>query len=311
MNKKLYFIDSESKDNYSHKNPIKFLTGSLESGLCDYSNAYVLVTRNIAVAGAGNNTKVAFKNCARFRKYRTEINDTFINVAEHINIAMTMYNLIEYSDNYSDTSESLWQFEKDEREGNDDLTVDNRHIPNNSSSFKYKSSLFTKINGVKNRIGEKIAVPLKYLSYFWRSLEMSLINCKAELSLTWNLNCVLCTLAGASTFTITNVKLYVPIITLSTEGNVKLSKLLNEGFKRPAYWNACKVIAEKSYNENYTIRESIDSSCQGINRLFVLAYKDGANRVTVNSYRRYFLPKVEIKNHSIEIDGRNFLIKKN
>ena len=114
--KKWYVIDSESKGNYSHENPIKFLTSSLESSLCDYSDAYVLVTGNIVVVGADDNTKVAFKNCAPFRKCRTEINETFIDEAEHINIAMPMYNLIEYSDNYSDTSGSLWQFKRDEIE---------------------------------------------------------------------------------------------------------------------------------------------------------------------------------------------------
>ena len=114
-----------------------------------------MVTGNIVVVGADDNTKVAFKNCAPFRKCRTEINETFIDEAEHINIAMPMYNLIEYSDNYPYTSGSLWQFKRDEKEVNVDLTVDGNHIPNNSSSFKYKSSLITKRNGVK------IAVPLK------------------------------------------------------------------------------------------------------------------------------------------------------
>ena len=80
---------------------------------------------------------------------------------------MPMYNLIEYSDNYSDTSSILWQFKRDEIKGK----VDAQHITNNSSSFKYKSSFTTDKNGVK------IAVPLKYLSNFWRSLEMPLINC--------------------------------------------------------------------------------------------------------------------------------------
>ena len=103
-----------------NENPIKFLTSSLESSLCDYSDASVLVTGNIAVVGAHNNTKVAFKNCAPFRKCRTEINETFINEAEHINIAMPMYNLIEYSDNYPYTSGSLWQFKRDEKEVNVD-----------------------------------------------------------------------------------------------------------------------------------------------------------------------------------------------
>ena len=134
---------------------------------------------------------------------------------------MPMYNLVEYSDNYSDTSESLWQFKRDDIEGDVDLTVDYNHIPNNSSSFKYKSSFITNRNGVK------IVVPLKYLSNFWRSLEMPLINCKVELSLSWNPNCVLSNLVGDSTFTITYAKLYVPFVTLSTEDNDKLSKIID------------------------------------------------------------------------------------
>ena len=111
--KKWYVIDSESKGNYSHENPIKFLTNSLESNICDYSHAYILVTGTINVVGGNNNTKVAFKNCSPFRKCRIEINETFINDAEHINIAIPIYNLIEYSNNYSDTSGSLWQFKKE------------------------------------------------------------------------------------------------------------------------------------------------------------------------------------------------------
>ena len=111
--KKWFVVDRESKGNYSHENPIKFLTSSLESNLCDYSDAYILVTGNITVTGGDENTKVAFKNCAPFRECRTEINETFIDNAERINIAMPMYNLIEYGDNYSDTSVSLWQFKRD------------------------------------------------------------------------------------------------------------------------------------------------------------------------------------------------------
>ena len=240
----MYVIDSESKGNYSHENPIKFLTISLESNLCDYSDAYILVTGNINVTGGDANTKVAFKNCAPFKDCRTEINDTFVDYADFINITMPMYNLIEYSDNYSDTSGSLWQFKRDEIEGDVDLTVDAQHIPNNSSSFKYKSSFITDRNGVK------IAVPLKYLSNFWRLLEMPLINCKVELSLKWNENCVLSNKDGDSIFAITDTKLYDAIVTLSAEDNVKLSKLLGEGFKSSIYWNKCKVSPNKTYNAN-------------------------------------------------------------
>ena len=243
-----YVIDSESKGAYLHEHPIKFLTSWLESGLCDYS-AYVLVTWNIAVVGANNNKKVALKNRPPFRKCRTEIIETFIDEAEHVNIAMDKYNLAEYSDNYSNTSGSLWQFKRDEIERD----VDGNHIPNNSSSFKYKSSLITNKNGVK------IAVPLKYFSDFWRLLETPLINCKVELSLLWNPNYVLSNLVGASTFTITDARLYAPIVTLSIEDNVKLSKLLGKLFKRRVYWNKYKIISNKTYNENDYIRELLDS----------------------------------------------------
>ena len=108
--KKWYVIDSESKGNYSHQ--INVLTSSLESSLCDYSDAYILVTRNITVTGGNANTKVAFKNCAPFEECRTEISETFVNTAENTNIAMPMYNLIEYSDNYSDTSGNFWGFKE-------------------------------------------------------------------------------------------------------------------------------------------------------------------------------------------------------
>ena len=152
---------------------------------------------------------------------------------------MPVYNLIEYSDNYSDTSGSLWQFKRDEIINNADVTNDD-----NAPSFKYKANIIgnTENDGTKN--GVKIAVPLKYLSNFWRSLEMPLINCKVELSLKWYERCLL-TVANTATFKITDAKLYVPIVTLSAEDNAKLSKLLSKGFKRSVYWNKYKVIPNK------------------------------------------------------------------
>ena len=295
--KKWYVLDSESKVNYSDENEIKCLTSSLESNLCDYSNAYVLVTGNITATGGDANRKVTFKNYAPFRECRTEINETFVGNEEYINIAMPMYNLIEYSNNNSGTSGSLWLFKRDEIE-DFDLTLDDDHIPNNSSSFKYKSSFITNRNGVK------IAVPLKYLSNFWISLEMPLISCKVEFSLTWNENCILSSEDGNSFFAITDTKLYVPIVTLSAEDNVKLSNLLGERFKRPIYWNKYKLIPNKTYDANGYIIELLDSRYQGIKILFVLAY-DNTNGITPNSHERYFLPRIKIKNYNIEIDGRN------
>ena len=161
---------------------------------------------------------------------------------------MPMYNSIEYSDNYSDASGSLWQFKRDETEEDVGLTLNTNHIPNNSSPFKYKSSFITNRNDVN------IAVPLKYLSNFWRSLKMPLNNCKVELSLKWYENCILSSEGGNSVFSITDTKLCVPIVTLSGEDNVKLSKLLGEGFKRPIYWNKYKVIPNETYAANGYIR---------------------------------------------------------
>ena len=163
--KKLYVIDSESKGNYSYHDLIKLLTKSIELSLCDYSDAYILVTGNIAVtktiaapasspAGTESQrkqplieaTQVAFKTCAQFEKCSTEIDGTLVDKSNFINIRMSMYNLIEYSDNYSDTSGSLWGFKRDEINNNADVTNDD-----NAFSFKYKASLFddTEADGTK------------------------------------------------------------------------------------------------------------------------------------------------------------------
>ena len=138
---KMVYYWQWSNGNYSKNEEIKFLIRSIESILCDYSDAYILVTGDIAVKKRNNAntdninitqaTQVVFKNCAPFKKYRTEINETFVDDAHHTNITMSMYNLIEYSDNYSDTSGSLWQFKRDEMNNNADVTNDD-----NALSFK-------------------------------------------------------------------------------------------------------------------------------------------------------------------------------
>ena len=116
----------------------------------------------------------------------------------------------------------------------------------------------TEADGAKK--GVKIAVPLKYLGNFWRSLEIPLINCQVELSLKWIENCVLtiatidadasATGADSATFEITDAKLYDSIVTLSAENNAKLSKILSEGFKKSVYWNKYKVIDNIVVNTN-------------------------------------------------------------
>ena len=156
--KKWYVIDSESNGNYSKDEEIKFLTRSIESSICGCSDAYILVTGNINVTSRDANTKRAFKNCTPFEKCRTKINGTFVDDAQHINIAMPMYNLIEYGDHYFHIPGSLWQFKRDEIERNNNLTVDN------SSSFKYKSNFIddTDEDGAnRKKESVKIVVQLK------------------------------------------------------------------------------------------------------------------------------------------------------
>ena len=162
--KKWYVIDSQTaKDKYNQNNSIKFETESIKSSLCDYSDTFILVTGDITVT-ADNSTYVAFKNCAPFSTCKTETNDVFIDEANRIYIAMPMYNLIEYSDNYSDTSGSLWQFKRDEVPAdNADLTADN------SQSLRYQAALVGKAADAVNNTNSsaknsKIVVSLKYLS---------------------------------------------------------------------------------------------------------------------------------------------------
>ena len=122
---------------------------------------------------------------------------------------------------------------------------------------------------------------------------MPLINCRVELSLTWNENWILTSINENATFTITDSKLYVPVVTLSIEDDATLTKLLNDGFKRSVYWNKYKVIPNKAYNQNNYIRELLDASYQGVKRLFVLAYDDQA---TADMNGKYFLPRIKIEN---------------
>ena len=213
---------------------------------------------------------------------------------------MPMYNLIEYSENYSDTSGSLWQFKRDELNDNDINTV---LTNDNAPSFKYKTSIIGDIgaDGRKNGV--------KHLCSFWRSIELPLINCKAELSLDWYAKCIIIIGGTAASFVIRDAKLYVPVVTLKIEDNEKLSKLLNEGFKRSVYWNKYKIIL-KDYPLNEDLRERLDATFQGVSKLFVIAYQRGDdNYVNEEAFNKYFLPKVTIEKYKVEIDERNFMIK--
>ena len=212
-------INDESRGTYT-SNDIKFKTTMLRSNLCDYADAYILVKGTITITGAGNDdaTKqadergkgVTFKNCAPFTKCISRINNKDIDTAQDIDIVMPIYNLIEYSNNYSKTSGSLWQY--------DNL--------GNYESFKSKMKITENTPADGNTKDVEIIVQLKYLSNFWRTFEMP-----------WSKDCVITNSTGAGKFEIKDTKLYVPVVTLSTQDNAKLLQQLKSDFRRTIDWN--------------------------------------------------------------------------
>ena len=180
--KRWYIINDQNTGNNAYGNgedgtTIKFETKVIKPNSCDYSDAYTLVTGNIQNKPA--NSVVAFKNCAPFRTCDVTINDEHAKKAEDLGIVMPMYNLLEYSDNYQNSTGSLYEFKRDEPPDN------NANVAINTTSLVYKSKLIkgTDNNNVNN---VKLVESLKYVSNFFRSLEMPLVNCKIDLELTWH-----------------------------------------------------------------------------------------------------------------------------
>ena len=321
--KRWYIINEQNTGNNAYGNgedgtTIKFETKVIKPNLCDYSDAYILVIGNIQNKPA--NSVMTFKNCAPFRTCDVTINDEHVEKVENLDIVIPMYNLLEYSDNYQDSTGSLYQFKRDEPPDN------NTNLANNTTSLVYKSKLIsgTDDNNVNN---VKLVVPLKYVSNFFRSLELPLVNCKIDLELTWHKDCINSSANAAAgqvvSFMITNTKLYVPVVTLSTKNNTNLTKQLNEGFKRTIYWNqyVSKPFPETPHKKTGITRFALDAAFQVINRLFVLAFEDTpadeaayapaprnlvANQVKRDGYRKYFVPRVDITSYNVLIDGRKF-----
>ena len=188
-------IKDESRGNYANGD-IKFKTAMLRSNLCDFADLYILVTGTITIIGAGDDAAarqaderdkgVTFKNCAPFTKCISRINNTDIDNAHDIDIVMPMYNLIKYSDNYCKTSGSLWQYYKDDP--NDNIA--------DSESFKSKVKITGKTPDDGNTKDVEIIVPLNYLSNFWITLQIPLINCVVNLILTLSKDCVITNSTG-------------------------------------------------------------------------------------------------------------------
>ena len=233
-------IIDDALGTWNTNSQIKFRTSILRSSLFDYFDAYVLVSGTKAVAevaaGRGNNNiQVVFKNCAPFTDW---VSNTQIHNAKEIGLVIAIHNLIENSDNYSEILGSLCQYYRDEPALTDVSALDN--VPNNSALFKYKQKI-TGSTGNNSTKVVKIMVQLHYLSKFWRTLNMPLTDCEINLILTSSVNCAICNAAtiSATRFVITNTKLYVLVVTLSTEDDAKLLEQLKSGFKRTFNWNKC------------------------------------------------------------------------
>ena len=140
---------------------------------------------------------------------------------------------------------------------------------------------------------------------------MPLINCKIKLNLTWKKECVLSSNDGNAVFIINDTKLYVPVVTLSKEGNKDFIEQQNKGFQRSIYWNEYKT-KEQTENANANVFKyiNLNPSFQGVNRLFVMAYNRLADandhQFNKNSQQIYYLPRNDLNKYNVIIDGRNF-----
>ena len=209
----------------------------------------------------------------------------------------------------------------------------------NSESFKYKTSItgstcnvtenITNARGNEidnpdydeNNSGKKeveIAVPLKYLSNFWRTLDIRLINCEVSLILAWSKECVITSMERrliknirrdasptGAIFQITDTKLYVPVVTLSSVNDKKLLEQLRTGFKRTIKWNKYRSEMTNQTKTNH-LNHLIDTSFTKVNRLFVLSFENEEDRT---SFSKYYVPKVEIKDFNVLIHGKSFFWK--
>ena len=288
----------------------------LRSDLCDYSDAYILVNGTITVAANRDNNNannirdkkirpLILKNNAPFVSCITKINNELIEDAEDLAIVMPMYNLLEYSKNYRKTIGSFYNYYRDELGGN----ANNNDNTVNSDTFRYKNKITGNTYNVnagaagyivnKNSTQEiELTIPLKYLGNFWSALNMPLISCEISLELKWNKNCVITSLErralaapavgrdGAptgATLAINDCKLYIPVVTLSKDGEIKLLTNLKSGFTREIIWNKYRSqMSTEPINNNLNIL--IDPTFTNVNGLFVLAYPIAIGRQSFSTF---------------------------
>ena len=302
---------------YDENKSIRFKTPMLRSDLCDYFDAYILVKGAITVAGNNlrdrQNRPLILKNNVPFISCITKINGELIEDADDLDIVMPMYNLLRYSKNYRKTIGSLYNYYRDElSDDTDDTNFSNTKIVN-SNTFKYKNKIINNTNNPGTKDIE-LAIPLKYLGNFWRSLNIPLISCEVSLELKWDENCVITSkeqrvIGGGNrdnaptgaTLAITNCRLYVPVVTLSKNDEIKLLTNLKSGFKREIIWNKYRSqVTSEAVNNNLNIL--VDPTFTNANRLFVLSYATDDDNYNRQSYSQFYLPKVMVKDYNVIID---------
>ena len=328
VTKKWIEVQSQSGSTYNTSKPIRFKTSMLRSRLCDYSDAYVWVKGTITVTDPNNNAnfdrRLTFKNSAPFNSCISKINSELVENTEDLDIVMSMYNLLEYSKNYEKTSGSLFNYYRDElkehtiSDGNNTVNISVRK----SKSFDYKAEIVGSLtDGELEKRDITIAIPLKYLGNFWRSVDIPLISCEIALILSWYKECVLVGKAlrnapnpqpnppiaaiespTSAKFEITDCKLHVPVVILSAENDNKLLEQLKSGFRRSIKWN--KYMSQMSnQTKNKNLNYLIDHTFSNVNRLFVLSFENEDDRT---SYYKYYVPSVEIKDYNVLIDVNAF-----
>ena len=325
---------------YNENKSIRFKTPMLRSSLCDYSDTYILVKGTATVTRNEprdrQNRLLILKNNAPFVSCMTKINNEFIEDADDLDIVMPMYNLLEYSKNYRKTMGSLYNYYRDEL--SDDNVNDNFGNIQvvNSEAFKYKNKIIgntynvdstrvaagggrepnpdycANLSGTSSVI---LAIPVKYLSNFWRALGIPLISCEVVLELKWNKNCVITSIQReinldggntdaptGATLAINDCKLYVPVVTLSKDDEIVLLTNLKSGFKREIIWNKYRSqMTAEAINNNLNIL--IDPTFTNVNRLFVLAYRQDNDR---QSFSEFYLPNVMVKDYNVIRDKLAF-----
>ena len=176
-----------------------------------------------------------------------------------------------------------------------------------ADSESFKSKVIITGNAPADSNTKNVILLLKYLGSFWRTFEMLFINWKVNVILTWSSNCVITKFADAGRFTINDTKLYVPIVTLSTQDNIKLIQQLKsfkgtiKSFKRTIYWNKYQSYP-KTYAQKQNLNHLVDPRFQGMKGIFVLSFENKSER----SHSNYYLSKVEIKDYNVMIDGNFF-----